>query len=131
VSIASNRARGGEPRLERRLSARRISYPHQGRDGLGRRIGRRCRSDPWSGAAFGLWGITEDAEYVQPFHRLDASRNRQSGGAGLVRSIARRVSGGTSLVSSLVGSVSQTLFDGGRIKQHIEIQSAVQEQAVG
>jgi outer membrane protein, multidrug efflux system len=38
--------------------------------------------------------------------------------------------GGASLVSSLAGSVSQTLFDGGRIRQQIEIQSAVQEQAV-
>lgn len=38
--------------------------------------------------------------------------------------------GGTSLVTSLASSVLQTLFDGGRIRQQIAIQSAVQEQAV-
>jgi NodT family efflux transporter outer membrane factor (OMF) lipoprotein len=37
---------------------------------------------------------------------------------------------GTSTVASFAGSVVQTLFDGGRIRQQIEIQSAVQEQAV-
>lgn len=40
------------------------------------------------------------------------------------------VTGGTSAISSIVGSVLQTIFDGGRIRQQIEIQSAVQEQAV-
>lgn len=39
------------------------------------------------------------------------------------------LSGGASLVSSLAGSVLQTLFDGGRIRQQIEIQTAAQEQA--
>ncbi len=38
--------------------------------------------------------------------------------------------GGASLVTSLASSVLQTLFDGGRIRQQIAIQSAVQEQAV-
>ena len=37
---------------------------------------------------------------------------------------------GTSTVGSFGGSVVQTLFDRGRIRQQIEIQSAVQEQAV-
>lgn len=37
---------------------------------------------------------------------------------------------GTSLVSSAAGSLLQTIFDGGRIRSQIEIQSAVQEQAV-
>jgi outer membrane protein, multidrug efflux system len=40
------------------------------------------------------------------------------------------MTGGTSLVAQLVASAAQTLFDGGRIRQQIEIQSAVQEQAV-
>ncbi|MEO8195231.1 MAG: efflux transporter outer membrane subunit [Thermoanaerobaculia bacterium] len=38
--------------------------------------------------------------------------------------------GGASFVTSLAASVLQTLFDGGRIRQQIAIQSAVQEQAV-
>lgn len=40
------------------------------------------------------------------------------------------LTGGTSGLSSLASSLSQTLFDGGRIRQNIEIQSAVQQQAV-
>jgi outer membrane protein, multidrug efflux system len=40
------------------------------------------------------------------------------------------LTGGTSLVSSVAGSVLQTIFDGSRIRQQIEVQSAVQEQAV-
>ena len=38
--------------------------------------------------------------------------------------------GADSLVSSLVGSLAQTLFDGGRIKSRIAAQDAVEEQAV-
>lgn len=38
--------------------------------------------------------------------------------------------GGATLVSSLAASVLQTVFDGGRIRQQIAVQSAVQEQAV-
>ena len=37
---------------------------------------------------------------------------------------------GTSAAGSFGGNVVQTLFDRGRIRQQIEIQSAVQEQAV-
>jgi NodT family efflux transporter outer membrane factor (OMF) lipoprotein len=37
---------------------------------------------------------------------------------------------GDSLTRSLLGSVAATLFDGGRIRQRIEIQNAVQEQAL-
>ena len=44
--------------------------------------------------------------------------------------VAGAVTGGTSLAASAVASVVQTLFDGGRIRQQIEIQSAVQEQRV-
>jgi outer membrane protein, multidrug efflux system len=51
-------------------------------------------------------------------------------GSLTVQAMTGALTGGTSLVSSLVGSLSQTLFDGGRIRQQIEIQSAVQEQAV-
>lgn len=40
------------------------------------------------------------------------------------------LTGGTALAASAVASVVQTLFDGGRIRQQIAIQSAVQEQRV-
>ena len=40
------------------------------------------------------------------------------------------LTGGTSFVASLVGSVAQTIFDAGRIRQQIKIQGAAQEQAV-
>ncbi len=40
------------------------------------------------------------------------------------------LTGGTALAASAVGNVVQTLFDGGRIRQQIAIQSAVQEQRV-
>ena len=38
--------------------------------------------------------------------------------------------GGASLVTSVAGSVLQTIFDGGRIREQIAVQTAVQEQAV-
>jgi NodT family efflux transporter outer membrane factor (OMF) lipoprotein len=38
--------------------------------------------------------------------------------------------GGDSLTRSLLGSVAATLFDGSRIRQRIEIQNAIQEQAL-
>ena len=38
--------------------------------------------------------------------------------------------GGDSLTRSLLGSVAATIFDGGRIRQRIEIQNAIQEQAL-
>ena len=38
--------------------------------------------------------------------------------------------GSDSLTRSLLGSVAATLFDGGRIRQRIEIQNAIQEQAL-
>ena len=40
------------------------------------------------------------------------------------------LTGGTSVVASLVAGVAQTIFDAGRIRQQIEIQGAAQEQAV-
>ena len=40
------------------------------------------------------------------------------------------LTGGTSLAASAAASVVQTLFDGGRIRQQIAVQSAVQEQRV-
>jgi multidrug efflux system outer membrane protein len=55
---------------------------------------------------------------------MGASAGFVTGGAS---SIAMN---GTSTVASFAGSVVQTLFDAGRIRQQIEIQSAVQEQAV-
>jgi outer membrane protein, multidrug efflux system len=44
--------------------------------------------------------------------------------------VAAAFSGGTSVVESITGSAMQTIFDGGRIRGQIEIQTAVQEQAV-
>ena len=44
--------------------------------------------------------------------------------------VSGALTGGTSVIASLVGSVVQTLFDAGRIRQQIAIQDAVQEQAV-
>lgn len=38
--------------------------------------------------------------------------------------------GGDSLTRSLLGNIAATLFDGGRIRSHIEIQNAIQEQAL-
>ncbi len=52
---------------------------------------------------------------------------RGSLGTDIVSGIA---SGGTSLVGSLVGGLAHTLVDGGRIRQQIEIQGAVQAQAL-
>ncbi len=51
-------------------------------------------------------------------------------GSLAVQAMSGALMGGTSLVPSLIGTVTQTLFDGGRIRQQIAIQSAVQEQAV-
>jgi outer membrane protein TolC len=40
------------------------------------------------------------------------------------------LTGGTSVAASVAASVAQTIWDGGRIRQQIEIQAAAQEQAV-
>jgi outer membrane protein, multidrug efflux system len=40
------------------------------------------------------------------------------------------LTGGTSVAASVAASVAQTIWDGGRIRQQIEIQAATQEQAV-
>jgi outer membrane protein, multidrug efflux system len=47
-----------------------------------------------------------------------------------VEILSGALTGGTSLLGSVTGSVLQTVFDRGRIRQQIELQSAVQEQAV-
>jgi NodT family efflux transporter outer membrane factor (OMF) lipoprotein len=44
--------------------------------------------------------------------------------------VSGALTGGTSLVASAAGSLVQTVFDGGRIRQQVAIQTAVQEQAV-
>ena len=67
--------------------------------------------------------------------RVEQSRRRRFPQFSLSGSIGTEimtgaVTGGTSLVSSVAGSVLQTVFDRGRIRQQVEIQSAVQEQAV-
>jgi NodT family efflux transporter outer membrane factor (OMF) lipoprotein len=51
-------------------------------------------------------------------------------GSLTAQAVSGALTGGTSLVTSLVASVAHTLWDGGRIRQQIEIQGAVQEQAV-
>jgi NodT family efflux transporter outer membrane factor (OMF) lipoprotein len=48
-------------------------------------------------------------------------------GVGLIAGVA---TGGTSLLAAVAGSVTQTVFDGGRIRQQIAVRSAIQEQAV-
>lgn len=53
-----------------------------------------------------------------------------SGKIGTETATAAVMTGGTSLVASAAASVLQTVFDGGRIRQQIAVQSAVQEQAV-
>jgi multidrug efflux system outer membrane protein len=77
----------------------------------------------------------KDAQY--PSFTLTASLTlEQIAGAsmGFVTGGASTLTGaltnGTSTAASFGGSVVQTLFDRGRIRQQIEIQSAVQEQAV-
>jgi len=40
------------------------------------------------------------------------------------------LTGGTSFVASAAGSLAQVLFDGGRIRQQVAVQTAVEEQAV-
>lgn len=52
-----------------------------------------------------------------------------SGSIG-VEVLSGALTGGTSLVASAAGSVLQRVFDAGRIRQQIEVQSAVQEQVV-
>jgi outer membrane protein, multidrug efflux system len=47
-----------------------------------------------------------------------------------VNLVAAAFSGGTSVLESITGSAIQTIFDAGRIRGQIEIQTAVQEQAV-
>jgi outer membrane protein, multidrug efflux system len=52
-----------------------------------------------------------------------------SGSVG-IEVITSALTGGTWLVASAAASVLQTIFDGGRIRQQIAIQNAVQERAV-
>ena len=52
-----------------------------------------------------------------------------SGSIG-VEVLTGAVTGGTSFLSSLVGRVGQTLFDGGRLRQQVEMQTAAQERTV-
>jgi outer membrane protein, multidrug efflux system len=40
------------------------------------------------------------------------------------------LTGGSSVISSIAASLAQTVFDGGRIRRQIQIQNAVQEQAL-
>ena len=53
-----------------------------------------------------------------------------SGSFGWQAFSAATLGGSDSLVRSLVGSLAGTLFDGGRIRSRIAVQSAVQEQAL-
>lgn len=67
--------------------------------------------------------------------RVEQSRGARYPRFSLSGSIGTEVltgalSGGANLVSSIAGSLLQTIFDGGRIRQQIEIQTAIQEQAV-
>ena len=53
-----------------------------------------------------------------------------SGSIGLEALTVGALGGSGTLVQTLVAAVSATLFDGGRLRQLVEIQSAVQEQAL-
>lgn len=72
--------------------------------------------------------VAETARLVQ----AETQRYPQFGLSGSVgvEIISGALSGGTSLVASAAASVFQTVFDGGRIRQQIVIQGAVQEQAI-
>lgn len=47
-----------------------------------------------------------------------------------IEALTGAVTGGTSTIASVATSAAQTLLDGGRIRQQIAVQNAVQEQAV-
>lgn len=53
-----------------------------------------------------------------------------SGSLGVDGVTLAALTGGTSVVRSLVASIAETIFAGGKIRQQIEIQSAAQEQAL-
>jgi NodT family efflux transporter outer membrane factor (OMF) lipoprotein len=53
-----------------------------------------------------------------------------SGSVGLEALTLAALTNGSSFVASAVGSLAQTIFDGGRIGAQIEIQNAVQQQAL-
>jgi NodT family efflux transporter outer membrane factor (OMF) lipoprotein len=52
-----------------------------------------------------------------------------SGSIGL-EILTGALTGGTTAIATAAGAVAQTLFDGGRIRQQIAVQNAVQEQSV-
>jgi multidrug efflux system outer membrane protein len=53
-----------------------------------------------------------------------------SGSLGVDGVTLAALTGGASVVSSLAASVAETIFAGGRIRQQIQVQTAVQEQAL-
>ena len=67
--------------------------------------------------------IGETTATLYPVFKLSGSIGWEALGFGALGS-------SDSLTRSLLGSVSATLFDGGRIRQNIEIQNAIQEQAL-
>jgi len=67
--------------------------------------------------------IGETTATLYPGFKLSGSIGWEALGFGAL-------GGSDSLTRSLLGSVTATLFDGGRIRQRIEIQNAIQEQAL-
>ena len=53
-----------------------------------------------------------------------------SGSLGVNGITLAALTGGTSVIRSLAASIAQTIFAGGRIRQQIQVQTAVQEQAL-
>jgi outer membrane protein, multidrug efflux system len=53
-----------------------------------------------------------------------------SGSLGVDGITLAALTGGTSVIRSLAASIAQTIFAGGRIRQQIQVQTAVQEQAL-
>ena len=79
--------------------------------------------------------VAAEQRVVAAIERVNGARAALYPSFALSGSIGAEVlsgalTGGTSVLTSLAGRVSQTLFDGGRLRRQVIVQHAVQEQAV-
>jgi NodT family efflux transporter outer membrane factor (OMF) lipoprotein len=79
--------------------------------------------------------LAAEQRVVAAVARVDSARANLYPSFGLSGSIGAEVltgvfSGGTTVFSSLVGRVAQTIFDGGRLRQQVVAQTAAQEQTI-
>lgn len=79
--------------------------------------------------------LAAEQRVVAAVARVDGARANLYPSFGLSGSIGAEVltgvfSGGTTVFSSLVGRVAQTIFDGGRLRQQVVAQTAAQEQTI-